>query len=292
MTNHQKTAAGRQEAGGSALRVAMARAVHQLLDEPLVFADPYALPILGPELEHRLREDPFTLNDPMARSMRAAIVARTLCAEDELRMATEAGVRQCVILGAGLDTLALRAPHAAMGLRMFEVDHPRAQQFKRELMAQAGIALHGSAVMVPVDLRQGSLAHALERAGLRRDQPAFFSWLGVTPYLDDEAIWAVLDFIARLPPGSAVTFDYRVAPQRLNAIERVMEEHVAAMFAAMGEPWLSAFEPEALRARLHEMGYAHAVSLGSADLNGRYFARRKDGLQTAGGGLEVMCARV
>jgi len=120
------------EPSRTAWRVAMLRAAHQLLDEPIVLEDPMALQILGSEAERELREDPFLYNDPMARGLRAALVVRSRFAEDELARAVAAGVRQYVVLGAGLDTFAYRNPHAVAGLRVFEVDHPSTQQWKRQ----------------------------------------------------------------------------------------------------------------------------------------------------------------
>ena len=117
-------------ASPSAWRVATQRGVHALLDEPLVFDDPYALRILGPRLEAALRDEPFELNDPMSRGMRATLVVRSRVAEDELARAVSAGLRQLVVLGAGLDTLALRAPGLAPDLRVYEVDHPGTQAAK------------------------------------------------------------------------------------------------------------------------------------------------------------------
>jgi methyltransferase (TIGR00027 family) len=108
----------------SALSVATLRAAHQLLDEPLVFADPLALPLLGASSEAALKNDPYALNDPLSRGMRGTLVARSRFVEDELARCVAAGVRQYLIVGAGLDTLAYRNPHDDASLRVFEVDHP------------------------------------------------------------------------------------------------------------------------------------------------------------------------
>lgn len=275
----------------SARRVAIARAVHQLLDEPLVLDDSYALPILGPALEQAVRDDPYQFNDMAARSMRAAVVARSRLAEDEVRRAVAAGVRQYVILGAGLDTFALRSPWRDSGLCVFEVDHPATQASKREVLAGASVTLPDSAVFVAVDFERDSLESRLREAGFRLDQPACFSWLGVTVYLSDAAVLDTLGFIGRLPRGSSVTFDYRIPSAMLDPISKVIAEYSAGMFAAMGEPWISEFGPEVLQAQLREMGFTELENLGSADLNARYYAKRKDGLQAGDAGIRFMCAR-
>ncbi len=290
--NHDCRAVDNGAVSPSAIRTATARAVHQLLDDPIVFEDPLALPILGHEREHAVRDDPFQLNDPAARIMRAAIVARSRLAEDELREAIDEGVRQLVMLGAGLDTFPYRNPCNTLGLQMYEVDRPSMQHWKRARLAEAGIEVPDSVAFVGVDLEAGdSLMRRLQTAGLRWDEPTCFAWLGVTPYLTDTDVLGVLATLSHSPAGSRVVFDYRLPPSMLDPLERMMEEHVAELFAAMGEPWRSSFEPDELQHHLAHMGFTTLENLGPAALNERFFPRRKDGLQTGGGGLRVLCAR-
>src|SRR5690606_3789759 len=135
----------------SAQRVAIARAVHQLLDEPLVFEDPLALTILGAETERMVRDDPFQFNDPAQRTMRAALVARSRLAQDAREDAVARGVRQYLVLGAGLDTSCLRIPHAKDGLHTWEADHPATQAFKRQALQRAGIPVPESTRFIGVD---------------------------------------------------------------------------------------------------------------------------------------------
>jgi methyltransferase (TIGR00027 family) len=199
------------EPSRTALRVAMQRAAHQLLDEPIVLEDPIALPILGAETEAAMREDPYQYNEPMMRGLRASLVVRSRVAEDELARAVEQGIRQYVVLGAGLDTFAYRNPHKATGLRVFEVDHPSTQQWKRRCLSDAGISVPDNLVFAPVDFEHATLAQGLAEAGFHSEQPTCFSWLGVTMYLTEAAIMGTLGFVASLPQGSSICFDYRVA---------------------------------------------------------------------------------
>ncbi|WP_435102525.1 class I SAM-dependent methyltransferase [Arhodomonas sp. AD133] len=276
----------------SAVRTATARAVHQLLDDPIVFEDPLALPILGRGHERAVREDPFRHNDPAARTMRAAIVARSRLAEDELQKAVGEGVRQFVVLGAGLDTFAYRNPYNALGLQTYEVDQPPMQHWKRTRLDEACIPIPDSLTFVGTDFETGdSLSERLREAGFRWGEPACFSWLGVTPYLTDADVLDVLATLSHSPAGSRVVFDYRLPTSMLEPLERMMEEHVAELFAAMGEPWRSSFEPVELQHQLGYMGFTDLENLGPAALNERFFPRRKDGLQTGGGGLRMLCAR-
>jgi methyltransferase (TIGR00027 family) len=270
------------EPSRTASRVAMLRAVHQLLDEPVVFDDPVALPILGPKIEAELRADPFRYNDPMSRGLRGNLVVRSRFAEDELARAVASGVRQYVILGAGLDTFAYRNPHEATGLRVFEVDHPSTQQWKQRCLQNAGIPLPENLTCAPVDFEHETLPQGLESAGFRADLPACFSWLGVTMYLTEEAIMGSLGFVASLPKGSSISFDFRVASSMLDPVQRVIGEVMGRRAAAVGEPWVSAFEPALLRQQVLSLGFTEAETIEPDELNQRYLHRRKDGLRTSG----------
>ncbi len=279
----------RGEPSRSALSVASLRAVHQLLDEPLVFPDPIALPLLGASTEAALRDDPFTLNDPLSRGLRGALVARSRFVEDELSRCVAAGVRQYLVVGAGLDTFAYRNPYRDEGLRVFEVDHPGTQQWKQQLLAESGIDVSASLTFVPADFERDDLGSALRQAGFQPDQAACVSWMGVTMYLTADAVAATLRTLAGFAPGSRLCFDYRLPVTMLNPVERVINEVIGQRVAALGEPWLSTFDPTQLQKQLLDLGFGSAESATPESLNARYFARRKDGLR-AGGGVCIMCA--
>src|SRR5580658_731298 len=173
----------------TARRVAIRRAAHQLLDHPRVLDDPLALRIIGVEACEELRSNPKE-HHAFSRAFRAFMAARSRYAEDELARAvaqgvTQYGVTQYVVLGAGLDTFAYRNPHA--GLRVFEVDHPATQAWKREQLEAADIQIPSSLTFVPIDFEQQTLADGLAPSGFNPKASAFFSWLGVTPYLTREA---------------------------------------------------------------------------------------------------------
>lgn len=278
----------RGEPSRTALRVATLRAVHALLDDPIVLDDPVALPLLGRETAEALRADPFACNDSLSRVLRAALVVRSRVAEDELARRVDSGLRQYVVLGAGLDTFCARNVHAAKGLRVFEVDHPSTQRWKLDLLQAAALDI-GDAVFVPVDFEREGLLQALESAGLRLDQPVFFAWLGVTLYLTADAVFNTLAAVASLPKGSGIVFDYRIPPSQLNPVERAVLDIVSQQIALMGEPWLSDFDPPVLKRHLEELGFAEVEDLSGDALNLRYLARRKDGLYT-GRGTRIMCA--
>ena len=271
----------------TALQVAVLRAAHQLLDEPIVLDDPLALPSLGAEREAAVRQDPFQYNEPMQRYLRATLAVRSRLAEDELARAVQRGITQYVVLGAGLDTFAYRNPHA--GLKVYEVDHPATQAWKQTMLRNASIAVPDSMRFVPIDFARGTLTSALCDAGFHADQPAFFSWLGVTMYLDNDAVLSTLREIAALPPGSGIVFDYQLLPSLLNPLEAMVRGQMAARVAERGEPWKSAFDPAQLADALRDVGFTTLDALGAEQLNQRYLARRKDGLRT-GGAMQMMCA--
>src|SRR5262249_25572312 len=144
----------------TALRVALSRAAHQVLDEPRILEDPLAMRIVGSEAAHELTAEPQRQQTTAARYLRAFVVAGSRVAEDTLASAVERGVAQYVVLGAGLDTFAYRNPHAPQ-LRVFEVDYPATQAWKQRQLAQAGIAVPDSLIYVPIDFDTQTLPERL-----------------------------------------------------------------------------------------------------------------------------------
>jgi methyltransferase (TIGR00027 family) len=134
---------------------------------------------------------------------------------------------------------------------------------------------------VPVDFERSTLAEGLRQSGFQMDQPAFFSWLGVTLYLTKEAVFDTLRFVASLPKGSTIVFDYLIPVSMLNPLERVIREFVREQIVGSGEPWKSNFDPAELREKVLGLGFASVETFGADELNLRYLARRKDGLQTS-----------
>jgi len=269
-------------ASHTALRVAMRRAAHQLADHPKVLDDPIALKILGPGAVQRLEGGEGMGRDRISMGLRAFMAARSRYAEDELARAIGRGTAQYVVLGAGLDTFAYRNPHGAGALRVFEVDHPATQEWKRRQLAATEIAIPPSLTFAPVDFERQTLAQGLRDAGFDREKPAFFSWLGVSMYLSDEAIEATLRFAGSLPRGGGIVFDYMVPRESLGFIERMALDALSRRVEAAGEPFVTSFEPKALEERLMRSGFRSLEDLGSDEINARYFAGRSDGLRVVG----------
>jgi len=265
----------------TAYLVAMRRAAHQIFDNPKVLDDPLALVILGPGAEQRLRSE-SRFSNRMGRAVRAAIAARSRYAEDQLALAVERGTRQYVILGAGLDTFAYRNPFAGRGLRVFEVDFPATQEWKRQRLTSAGISAPDSLTFAPIDFERQTLAHGLRTAGFDTAKPAFFSWLGVTMYLARQTVLSTLRFIASRAPGGGVAFDYMVPRETLNLTGRLVFNALSRRVAHAGEPFMTFFAPDELRSELTSMGFHSIENLDGAETNARYFQDRSDGLRVPG----------
>ncbi len=283
-----------KEGGASvtAQRVAMQRAAHQLLDDPKVFDDPMALRIIGKESASALQADPRQFETtPLSSYLRAFVAARSRYAEEELALGVQRGVRQYVILGAGLDTFAYRNPYPQGSLQVFEVDHPATQAWKRVRLDEVGIPLPSDLTFAPVDFETQTLEEGLRRAGYDQGKGTFFSWLGVTEYLTTEAVMGTLRFVASSPKGSGIVFDYMISPALLTPAQRTRFDALARRVESAGEPWKAFFDPEALTRDLRAIGFGYAVDSGPEEINTRYFKDRKDGLRV-GSLSHLMNARV
>jgi len=258
----------------TAERVAMRRAAHQIYDHPRVFEDPLALRILSDDAAGRIRSGAEENPSPWARGLRMFIALRSRFAEEELAKAVARGVRQYVVLGAGLDTFAYRNPFA--GLEVFEVDFPETQAWKHARLEHAGIAIPASARFAAVDFERHSLSEGLREAGFRRDEPAFFGWLGVVPYLTREAAMTTLQFIAGLKRGSGVVFDYAIPPESMGLTERVAFEFLADRVARAGEPFQLFFDPEELHAELRTLGFTEIEDMDGVAIRARYFGEARE----------------
>jgi methyltransferase (TIGR00027 family) len=260
----------------------MRRAAHQVHDKtPLVFEDPFALQILPPDARAELQRTPAASRKPFSAAIRAFMVCRARFAEDVLAAGVrEHGVAQALILGAGLDTFALRNPYP--GLRVFEVDHPATQFWKRELLAAAKIPVPGTLAFVPVDFERQSLRQQLVHAGFDFGVPTATAWLGVVPYLTSEAFAATACVLGRLPTGSSVVFDYSQPREVLGPVEQLMLDSLSARVAKAGEPFQLFFTPAELAEELVRFDLTVVEDLASAELNARYLANRTDGLELHG----------
>jgi methyltransferase (TIGR00027 family) len=268
----------------TAVSAALYRAEHQVLDGGWIFSDPLACRILGLDEAAVLAG---ARRDVSHARMRAFVVARSRIAEDALAAAVDRGIRQAVVTGAGLDTLGLRAPHADAGVRVFEVDRPAMQLWKRERIERAGLVAPASLSFVAVDFERDALLDRLGCAGFIEQSPAFFVWLGVTPYLTPDAAWTTLRSVAELP-GSEIVFDYAEPIESARGEMRAYMRERAARVAALDEPWVTFFDPDDLTRTLRSLGFEDLEDVGGSEIAWRFFGI--DAPPRRGGG-HVMRAR-
>jgi methyltransferase (TIGR00027 family) len=266
----------------TAQSVSILRAAHQLLDAaPLVLEDAVSLQLIGPESAARITHDSAPFQSPAVRALRAHVVLRSRFAEDRLAAAVNRGVTQCIILGAGFDTFAFRQPEWARALRVIEVDQPASQTLKRERLAAAGVDTPPNVTFASIDFEQESLRDGLHRHHVSIAEPTFLSWLGVTVYLTESAVDAVLQTVVEFPAGSEIVFTFTQprASDPSGSSGAANGQTLAEAAASVGEPWQTYFTPDALEQKLRSFGFANVDFLEAAKAREIYFADRSDELQ-------------
>jgi len=252
----------------TALGTAYMRAVHQLIDAPpRILDDPLVVRLLGPAAVQRINTTVESYQTSEHRFLRAHVVLRSRFAEDRLAAAVRRGVTQYIILGAGFDTFALRQPDWARPLRILEVDHAGTQAMKRTQLDAAGLDLPKNAAFAAIDLEHESLRDGLLRYQVSLEKPTFFSWLGVTMYINENAIDAVLQSMAEFPEGSETVLTFAPPPGE-------SPSPFDQRAAQLGEPWVSYFTPEALEAKLRGAGFLNLEFLSPEEAEVRYFRDR------------------
>jgi len=260
---------------------AACRAAHLIVDRaPHIFADTVAERLLGSRADelisyHRAHGDHVVL-----AGARAQVTVRAAVTEARLADAAERGTNQYVILGAGLDTFAYRSPVAAR-VRVFEVDQPATQYWKRDRLATDGIESRGTVHYVPLDFEAGALVPALVAAGFDVTRPAFVSWLGVTMYLSGSAIDGTLQTLGSLAPGSEIVADYMLPEGDRDAAGETYASMVAPVAAEHGEPWLSCLAPDDVTTRLAAAGFTEVEHVEQANAVDAALWRRDDALRPA-----------
>ncbi len=235
----------------TALNAAVQRAIHQLADdEPKILTDPVAVRLVEAAAPGAIAAGMETQGLPVPKGLRALMLFRLRFAEDELAAIAQKGVRQYVVLGAGLDTFAYRQPPFAGALHIIELDHPATRAWKRDSLAAAGIPFPSNLSWAPVDFERDVLSDILVTAGFDSAQPAFFSWLGVTQYLNLPAIDDTLRFVGGLPSPSTLVLTFIVPEEVVPTGERAALHQLLQMAAGVGQPFLTFFHPDELRAHL------------------------------------------
>jgi methyltransferase (TIGR00027 family) len=260
------------------LNVANERVVHQMLDNPKIFEDPLALRIIGAEAESKLRLSLAQVQKPEERAFRAGVMVRNRYAEDELARSIQRGVRQYVILGAGLDTFAYRNPFPL--LRVFEVDHPATQAWKRSCLEKAAIPIPASVTYVSVDFDRQTMTDALRQSGFRSDELTFVSFIGVVRYLSPEVFMSVLtSIVSSMRVGSEVVFDFAPPPSQLQRLRELAYRMIVNWTFKNNGFRPNYFDLESLTRDLKRIGFADVQLFGPKEMNLRYCKHRTDGLR-------------
>ncbi|HKP22247.1 MAG TPA: class I SAM-dependent methyltransferase [Dongiaceae bacterium] len=273
----------------TAVRVALWRALHVEVDAPPhVLEDVIGLKLVAPDYPWRERPD---MDAQRIKLFRASIVARARFIEDRVADEARRGVRQYVILGAGLDTFAQRRPEIAANLTVFEVDQPGTQAWKRQRLTALGFGIPHWLKLVPVDFEAGgSWWDQLLVSGFDANLPAVVVSTGVSMYLTREAIMATLRQVATLAPGSTFVMSFLLPTERADPEVRPGLEAAVRGAQASGTPFISFFTPAEMLALARDAGFKEARHVSAATLGDRYFAGRTDGLRPANNTEELLVA--
>jgi methyltransferase (TIGR00027 family) len=278
-----------QAPDSTAARVALWRALHVEADPPPhVLEDEIGLKLLAPDEDWRRRGD---MDPEFTRPFRASIVARARFIEDLVVEQAGRGLSQYVILGAGLDSFAQRRPEIASHLKVFEVDQPVPQAWKRQRLIELGFGVPDWLRFVPVDFEAGgSWREELVTAGFDDSKPAIVVSTGVSMYLTKEANAATLREVAALAPGSTLAMTFLLPLELADPEVRPGLEMAEKGARASGTPFISFFTPPEIQALAREAGFKEARHISAADLTQRYFAGRTDGLRPPSNAEELLVA--
>jgi methyltransferase (TIGR00027 family) len=260
----------------TAVLTAAARALHREEPQPWVIDDHLALELAGRDglvLLDRLRAE---VPGPQLLAFSRWVCVRTRFPEDLVERAAASGVGQYVILGAGLDSFAYRRRDLLDRLRVFEVDHPATQEWKRQRLAELGVAVPAGLVFAPVDFERQTLREGLEQAGFAFGELAVLSWLGVTMYLTLDAIHATLATLAQCRAGTRVVLTYNQPSAALTSSDTQITGAMAGIAARLGEPFISRFRRAEIAELLHHHGFGEITDFGPDEARAAYFAGRPD----------------
>ncbi len=261
------------------LGVAIRRAEHQFLDTPLIFEDPIILGLVPELADPAAVAELRSLGEPVLVLLRSLFAMRSRFAEDRLAEATRRGIGQYVMVGAGLDTFPWRQPASNRGMAIYAADHPASLIWTHRRLRACGLERPPNLTHVPLDLEDCRIGDSLAACGFDHETPSFCSVLGVTQYLSDDAIDALLSFVASLKSGSEIVFSFVIPDEHLDGDDLDVAVRSVARTATLGEPWKSRLQPHVLLRRLNDLGFTAIFHLTPELAQQRYFAGRKDGLR-------------
>lgn len=267
--------------------VAAMRAMHLLHHKPVVFTDPYALQLTNPALRRACQNRFFQwllgrkFFSKSLRPITAQVLSRAKYAEEKLEEAVSKGISQYVIISAGFDSFCLRRPDFSADLQIYEIDHPVTQQIKRKRLMEISNFPPPRVEFLALDLEKGTVAEALSSSSFKKNERAFFSWLGTVPYLSEEAVFSVLGDLASFAArGSEIVFDYAIPISMWALEDRQALLRALRLVESSGEIFKSFFEPDSFTKNLTSLGYRVLDNISPGQMNKKYFSEREDGLAT------------
>jgi methyltransferase (TIGR00027 family) len=267
------------QASRSMVRTAMRRAAHQLLDRPRIFEDPVAVGLVPEASEEAILGAADDHRAPVPTLFRSLFAFRSRFAEDRLAEAAARGVRQYVIVGAGLDTFPWRQPGFARHMQIFYVDHPATLAWTEARFRERGLATPANLSFVATDLEKQELAERLDQRGFERQAGAFFSVLGVTQYVSRDAVEALLRFAASQQVQSEIVFSFAPPDDELKGEELAAAICGVAFTEAVGEPWVTRMRAAEAFDLLTRLGFGEVFHLTPKRAQQRYFVGRGDMLR-------------
>jgi len=255
---------------------AAARALYREDPKPWVLEDSFALELAGDGGTSMLSLMRARLSRDELMAFSRWVCVRSRVVEDLVQRALSEGIRQYVILGAGLDSFAYRRADLLDRLRVFEVDHNASQRWKRQRLEQLSIPIPKNLVFAPVDFESQSLTEGLMASGFEADAPAAFSWIGVTMYLTTDAIRKTLRAVASFGHGNQMVLTYNQPMSTLDAFSRRVTDTLAHAIGQAGEPFISLFTPEAAQALMGQEGFRGIQYYGGDEARRDYFQNRED----------------
>ncbi len=266
------------------------RASHVLYADPIIFADPFAASLVSYPWQRALK-NPILHRIIFGVFMRpllpiqGQVLARARFTEERLMTAIAQGVKQIVVIGAGLDTFCLRHPELAEQVQVYEIDHSASQQFKKRRLIKNGLGIPANLEFISANLERENLAHALRQSNYNPDQPSFFYWLGVTVYLTREAIFQTLESVAEIAGnGSELVFDYAGAVNEIPKEEQANIRLLRFYTERFGEPIIdNQFKPLEFTQQVSSLGFKLMENMSPDEQNQCYFLNRADRLRPVSG---------
>jgi methyltransferase (TIGR00027 family) len=255
------------------------RNAHATTHASPIFSDSRSIELVPEETLERIEAVQGSFSPETGDAIVLTAVVRHRLLADRFPLAHERGVRQLVILGAGLDTTGFGLPAGGEQWRVFEVDHPAGQEWKRRRIADIGWTVPPNLVFAPCDFERQDLFDALDSAGLNRQLPILVSLFGVILYLTADATKALLTDMATLPPGSEVNITYSPPPDGTDPIVDETFERSSAVVDATGESYVGYYRESEMDGMLRAVGFSDAIHHRNNELNARYFSGRSDGLR-------------